>query len=439
MASTFSKQLLSGSTNGKAIKVAATATAGTTIHTAVSGTSNLDEIWLYAVNSSASSVKLTLEWGEASAPDGNIELTVLAESGLVLVCAGLLLQNSLVVKAFAGTANVILLHGYVNRITVQVFVPRPHAPRTRVSTYLSDWMPLGDEPYQFRSGYIGGGNSTAIYKNTFSSDTATTLSATLTSNVSALAGFVNSGVAGYFVGGNDGARVTTIDKLTFPLDTKTTLGTGLSAANFRLGAWSNNGVACYAVGGDTSAGIVGTVDKFAMPAETRTTGTSLTTARREAGSFSNNAVAGYIAAGQSGSYLNSIEKQTFPSDTATAVTATTTNAVEGLSAFSNSGVAGYMMGGGDTGSTYYATVDKLTYSTETKSTLGTGLIGVRLNLSGYADVGVAGYALGGQNQANTYQTTVDKFAFPSDTRSVGTALPATKSSLAGAFADCGVF
>ena len=118
MASTFSKQLLSGSTNGKAIKVVQTATAGTTIHTAVSGTSNLDEIWLYAVNSSASSVKLTLEWGEATAPDGNIELTVTAESGLVLVCAGLLLQNSLVVKAFAGTANVILLHGYVNRITV---------------------------------------------------------------------------------------------------------------------------------------------------------------------------------------------------------------------------------------------------------------------------------------------------------------------------------
>ena len=114
---TFSKQLLSGSTNGKAIKVAATATAGTPSPTAVSGTSDLDEIWLYAVNSSASAVKLTLEWGQADAPDGNIELSVAAESGLVLVTAGLLLQNSLVVKAFAGTTNVILLHGYVNRIT----------------------------------------------------------------------------------------------------------------------------------------------------------------------------------------------------------------------------------------------------------------------------------------------------------------------------------
>ena len=115
---TFSKRLLSGSTDGKAIKVVQTATAGTTIHTAVSGTTNLDEIWLYAVNSSASAVKLTLEWGQADAPDGNIELSVAAESGLVLLTAGLLLQNSLVVKAFAATANVILIHGYVNRITV---------------------------------------------------------------------------------------------------------------------------------------------------------------------------------------------------------------------------------------------------------------------------------------------------------------------------------
>ena len=115
---TFTKLKLSGSTDGKAIKVVATATAGTTIHTAVSGTSSLDEIWLYAHNSSASTVKLTLEWGEATAPDGNIEINIGAEgTGLVLVAPGLLLQNSLVVKAFAATANVVTLTGYVNRIS----------------------------------------------------------------------------------------------------------------------------------------------------------------------------------------------------------------------------------------------------------------------------------------------------------------------------------
>ena len=112
---TFSKVKLSGSTDGKAVKVAATATAGTTIHTAHS--TSLDEIWLYAHNSSSASVKLTLEWGEATAPDGNIEINIGAEGTvLVLVSPGLLLTNSLVVKAFAGTANVVTLTGYVNRI-----------------------------------------------------------------------------------------------------------------------------------------------------------------------------------------------------------------------------------------------------------------------------------------------------------------------------------
>jgi len=115
---TFTKRLLSGSTDGKAIKVVQTATAGTTIHTAVSGTSDIDEVWLYAHNSSSAVVKLTLEWGEASAPDGHIEINIGAEgTGLVLIAPGLLLQNSLVIKAFAGTANVVTITGYVNRIS----------------------------------------------------------------------------------------------------------------------------------------------------------------------------------------------------------------------------------------------------------------------------------------------------------------------------------
>ena len=112
---TFSKLKLSGSTDGKQIKVVATATAGTTIHTAHA--TALDEVWLWAVNSDTTARKLTVEWGEATAPDGNIEVTIPAESGYLLVVPGLILTNSLVVKAFAATANVLLINGYVNRIT----------------------------------------------------------------------------------------------------------------------------------------------------------------------------------------------------------------------------------------------------------------------------------------------------------------------------------
>ena len=116
---TFTKKKLSGSTDGLAIKVTGTATGTTvTVHTAVAGTTAgvFDEIWLYANNTSTSAVKLTLEWGTATAADGNIELTIAAEAGLVLVVPGLILQNSKVVKAFAGTADVILLSGFVNAI-----------------------------------------------------------------------------------------------------------------------------------------------------------------------------------------------------------------------------------------------------------------------------------------------------------------------------------
>lgn len=113
---TFSKLPLSGSTNGKGIQVAATSTTGTTIHTAVSGTSSFDEVWLYATNTSASAVKLTVEYGGTAAAD-NIEITIPGESGLVLVVPGLFINNSLVVTAFAGTTNVITIHGYVNRVS----------------------------------------------------------------------------------------------------------------------------------------------------------------------------------------------------------------------------------------------------------------------------------------------------------------------------------
>jgi hypothetical protein len=114
---TYSKTNLSASTNGKQIKVAATATAGTLIHTAQSGTSGWDELWIYAVNSSAAAVKLTIEWGETTSPDGLVEIYVGPESGYVLVIPGLIIQNALDVRAFAGTANVIMINGYVNRIS----------------------------------------------------------------------------------------------------------------------------------------------------------------------------------------------------------------------------------------------------------------------------------------------------------------------------------
>lgn len=117
---TYSKIALSGSTDGKQIKVGATATPGTTIHTGSSTASTFDEIWIYAVNTDTTDRKLTIEWGGTAAPDDLIEFTVKAENGLYLIVPGLVIKGNatpLVVRAFAATTNVICLSGYVNRIT----------------------------------------------------------------------------------------------------------------------------------------------------------------------------------------------------------------------------------------------------------------------------------------------------------------------------------
>lgn len=112
---TYSKIQLSGGTTGKNIKVVQTATAGTLIHTAHA--TSIDEIWLWCVNSDTTDRKLTIEFGGVAAPDDLIEITIPAEDGLYLVVPGLTLTNSLVVRAFAATANVLSVNGYVNRIT----------------------------------------------------------------------------------------------------------------------------------------------------------------------------------------------------------------------------------------------------------------------------------------------------------------------------------
>lgn len=111
---TISKLKLSGSTDGRGVKVAATATPGTTIHTAHA--TALDEVWLWCVNTDSSTRKLTVEFGGTTSPDDLIEVGVPAESGLVLVTPGLILTNSTVVRAFAATAAVLVVHGFVNRI-----------------------------------------------------------------------------------------------------------------------------------------------------------------------------------------------------------------------------------------------------------------------------------------------------------------------------------
>lgn len=115
MAKSITKELLSGSTDGRLIKITTTATPGDTIHTANS--TSRDEIYLWAVNTDTVSRILTIEFGGVAAPDDTISITMAAGDGLIVAVPGLVLTNSLVVKAFADVANKVNVGGYVERVS----------------------------------------------------------------------------------------------------------------------------------------------------------------------------------------------------------------------------------------------------------------------------------------------------------------------------------
>jgi hypothetical protein len=114
---TYTKEFLSGSVNGRPIKVTATVVGfADTIHTAVAGVLSKDEVWLYVSNNHTASVELIVAYGGTSSPDDYIIATLTAKQGLYLVVPGLVLNNGLVVKAFASVADVLTISGFVNRI-----------------------------------------------------------------------------------------------------------------------------------------------------------------------------------------------------------------------------------------------------------------------------------------------------------------------------------
>jgi hypothetical protein len=115
----ISKEILSGSTQGQAIQVAATGSVGTTIHTTGTSATTTDEIWLYATNNDTVSRNLTIEFGTTGSAN-EINLSIAAKTALSLIMPGLVLRGDGsaggTISAYAGATNVISVFGYVNRI-----------------------------------------------------------------------------------------------------------------------------------------------------------------------------------------------------------------------------------------------------------------------------------------------------------------------------------
>src|SRR3990172_5603916 len=109
--------LLSGSTNGRVIPVAAIATPGTLIHTAHA--TSLDAVYLWAVNITRSPATLTIEWGGVTDPGDHFckLLMIRPNSAAIPILAGQVLTGGLVLSAFSGMASAINVGGFVTRIT----------------------------------------------------------------------------------------------------------------------------------------------------------------------------------------------------------------------------------------------------------------------------------------------------------------------------------
>ena len=118
MALTYTRNPLSGSTDGRPIEVATVATPGTTLHTVqATGTDAREEVHLYAANRSTATAPVTIELGGTATTD-QIMTHIPAQAGFDLVIPGIsFTATTSIVRAFTtGTAtDAITIAGWVNR------------------------------------------------------------------------------------------------------------------------------------------------------------------------------------------------------------------------------------------------------------------------------------------------------------------------------------
>ena len=116
---TYAKLNLSSSVNGRPISIAATATPGTLIHTAVSGVGipPMDEVWIYATNNDTSSRNLTLEWGGTISGVDSFTVGITAKAGLYLLVPGFIVYSGVPIRGYADAASKVTVAGFINRIS----------------------------------------------------------------------------------------------------------------------------------------------------------------------------------------------------------------------------------------------------------------------------------------------------------------------------------
>ena len=105
----------SGSSNGRQKKISGTTSgAADTLHTTGAG---IDEIYVYAINTSGADVYLTIVLGGTTSPDDEVTDLINSKAGYQLIIPGVRLNGTVAIKAFAASADVINCLTIVNKLS----------------------------------------------------------------------------------------------------------------------------------------------------------------------------------------------------------------------------------------------------------------------------------------------------------------------------------
>ena len=120
------RSVLSGSTNGKLVSVTGTsAAAAVALHVAGSSSNSLvlDEVWLYATNTAASNISVTLCYGDTSAAS-LVTFTVPSLDGFYTLVPGFMMNGGKTISAYSATASSISIGGFVVKHDMAQFQPQ---------------------------------------------------------------------------------------------------------------------------------------------------------------------------------------------------------------------------------------------------------------------------------------------------------------------------
>ena len=320
--------------------------------------------------------------------------------------------------------------------------------RGLVSTYISQWMPTGDETFNYANYRLGGyatSASSAIKKFFFASKTETVLTATLSSAIAASVGFASTSKV-FSASGVDAGYVSIHQYLGIFTETRTSLASTLATNSFYSAGLTNSGTAGYIAGGGINSGITSGVpyttriEKFVYATEASST----TVANMSLNIFAlnggnNGTIAGYLNGGFYGTsdpgrlFLNAIQKFVYATDTTISNVGTIFYPTYNVMMLSNHGTAGYITAGSpQSGETLSTDLKKIAYATDVTSNIAAGISHANGHPTASDMQAGIGFFLGSHTNSGTL-TEVKEFDFSTETVSVSSATITGNNY--GAYAD----